>query len=165
MVFKINLGETGKTWKLELDSELLIGKKIGEKLQGKELKPELEGYELEITGTSDKAGFAGSKDLEGANLRRVLLTKGKFMKGYVKRRKKTIKVKGLRMKKTLRGNQISKDTIQINIKVIKQGSKKLQEIFPEQNKPKEEVKNPIEAKPVEENKDEVKKENEVKESS
>lgn len=136
MSFKINIGEKNKTWKLELDSEALIGKKIGEHIQGKELKHELEGYELEITGTSDKAGFAGSKDIEGFSLKRVLLAKGKFMKGWKKKRKKRIKVKGLRKKKTLRGNQISKDTIQINTKVTKPGHKKLEEIFPEQNQAK-----------------------------
>lgn len=138
MVFKINLGEKGKTFKLETDNEELIGKKIGDKIHGKDLKSELEGYELEITGTSDKAGFPGNKYLDGFALRRVLLAKGKFMKGWKKRRKKRIKVKGLRKKKTLRGNQISKDTIQINIKVTKEGHKKLQEIFPEQNQPKAE---------------------------
>jgi len=137
MAFKINLGNKNKTFKLEADSESLIGMKIGDKLNGKELKPELEGYELEITGTSDKAGFPGSKDVEGSNLKRVLLTKGKFMKGWKKRRKIKVKIKGLRMKKTLRGNTISKDTIQINAKVLKHGNKSLEEIFPEQNKPKE----------------------------
>ncbi len=136
MVFKVNLGEKGKTFKLETDNEALIGKKIGDKIPGKELKAELEGYEVEITGTSDKAGFAGKKDIEGFALKKVLLAKGKFMKGWKKRRKKRIKVKGLRLRKTLRGNQISKDTIQINTRVIKQGHKKLEELFPEQNQPK-----------------------------
>lgn len=137
MAFKINIGDKGKTFKLEADSESIIGKKIGEKIEGKELKSDLDGYELEITGTSDKAGFPGSKDIEGFSLKKVLLSKGKFMKGWKKRRKSRIKVKGLRKKKTLRGNQISKDTMQINTKMIKQGHKKLEEIFPDQNKPKE----------------------------
>lgn len=137
MSFKINIAEKNKTWKLELENETLIGKKIGEKVHGKEIKPDLEGYELEITGTSDKAGFPGSKDIEGNSLKKVLLSKGKFMKGWKKRRKKKIKIKGLRKKKTLRGNQISKDIIQINTKVTKPGNKTLEEIFPEQNKPKE----------------------------
>lgn len=146
MAFKINLGDKGKTFKLEVNNESLIGKKIGEKIHGKELKNELEGYELEITGTSDKAGFPGSKDIEGFSLKRVLLTKGKFMKGYKKRRKTRIKIKGLRLKRSLRGNQISKDTLQINTKVIKLGHKNLEEIFPEQNK----------VKPIEEKKEEIK---------
>lgn len=138
MVFKFNIGEKGKTWKLESDSEDIIGKKIGEKVTGKEIKPELEGYEFEITGTSDKAGFPGFKEVEGETLKGVLLGYGKGMhkrpKGLSKKPNK--KPAGLRLKKTVRGNTISKDIVQINLKIIKSGSKKLEEMFPEQNKPK-----------------------------
>ncbi len=132
MAFKLNISEKGKTFKLETDTEFLVGKKIGEKIEGKEIKPELEGYELEITGTSDKAGFPGKKDIEGEALKRILLTKGWGMK---KRPRKEGKgkprriQKGLRLRKTVRGNTISKNTIQINLKVIKAGNKKLEEIF------------------------------------
>jgi len=141
MPFKINISEKGKTFKLETDTELLTGRKIGEKLDGKELKRELEGYELEITGTSDIAGFPGAKDVEGSGLKKLLLKKGKFMK--------TSHPKGLRLKKSVRGNTISKETIQINAKVIKSGGKKLEEIFPEQNQPKQKE----EIKPEEEKKE------------
>ena len=132
MPFKLNISEKGKTYKLEVDTEFLIGKKIGDKIEGKEIKPELEGYELEITGTSDKAGFPGMKEVEGEGLRRVLLTKGWGMK---KRPRKEGKgkprrmQKGLRLRKTVRGNTISRDIIQINLKVLKTGDKKLEEIF------------------------------------
>jgi len=131
MVFKINLGDKGKTFKLELDSEEIIGRKIGEKIKGEELKPELHGYELEIMGTSDLAGFPGLKEVDGFALKRVLLSRGKGMR--------QTKPHGLRLKKSVRGNQISKFTIQINTKVVKSGAKKLEEIFPEQNKPKPKV--------------------------
>ena len=138
MPFKINIAEKGKTFKLEATGEELIGKKIGEKIEGKELKPELEGYELEITGTSDIAGFPGFKEIEGLGLKRVLLIYGKGMhKKPRKEGKKPVQSPdGLRLKKTIRGNTISKDVIQINMKVIKQGKKKLEEIFPEQVKAK-----------------------------
>jgi len=143
MPFKINISDKGKTFKLEADVESLIGKKIGEKISGTEIKKELEGYELEITGTSDIAGFPGKKDIEGTNLRRVLLTKGFSLKKKPRKEgKKGSKrlPKGLRLKKTVRGNTISKETIQINTKVIKSGAKKLEEIFPEQAKKPEEKK-------------------------
>ncbi len=142
MPFKINISNKGKTFKLELDSELLIGRKIGEKFDGKEIKPELAGYELEITGTSDIAGFPGFKEVEGTSLKRVLLSYGKGMHKKPRRQgKKPVESpNGLRLKKSVRGNTISKDTIQININIIKPGSKKLEEIFPEQNKPKEQAK-------------------------
>jgi len=129
MVFKINIGHKGKSWKLETEADFLIGKTIGEKINGKELKAELEGYELEITGGSDIAGFPLSKDVEGLGLKRVLLKKGWGMR--------IAKPKGLRLRKTVRGKQISNSVSQINLKVVKEGSKKLEEIFPDQNKPKE----------------------------
>ncbi|MBU1136301.1 MAG: 30S ribosomal protein S6e [Nanoarchaeota archaeon] len=130
MPFKINISEKGKTFKLEADTEFLIGKKIGEKISGKELKPELDGYELEITGSSDKAGFPGMKEVEGLALKKVLLKKGFGMKNSKK---------GIRLKKTVRGNTISKSTIQINIKVLTSGNKKLEEIFKGKEENKEQV--------------------------
>lgn len=129
MAFKLNIGDKGKAWRVELESEALLGKKIGEKIAGKEIKEDLDGYELEITGTSDKAGFPGHKDIDSPTLTKRLLKRGFGMK--------TAEPKGLRLRKTLRGGIISEDTIQINMKVIKHGHKKLQEIFPEQNEPKE----------------------------
>ncbi len=152
-MFKLNISEKGKAWKIENDSEAWVGRKIGEKIKGSEISKDLEGYELEITGTSDKAGFAGKKDIEGSNLTRVLLKAGSFgcwqePKGLRKQKPQTRK--GLRLRKTVRGNTISRDTIQINLKVLKSGSKKLVDLFPEQNKLKEkkpEVK--AEEKPVE----------------
>ena len=60
------------------------------------------------------------------------------MSGWKKRRKIHIKVKGLKRKRTVRGNTISHDIIQINLSVKKTGSKKLAEIFPEQAKKIEE---------------------------
>lgn len=134
MAYKINISEKGKTYRIETELDSIEGKQLGEKIKGAEIKPELDGYELEITGASDKAGFPSFKEIEGPGLKRVLLTKGKGMKGWNKRRKKSIKVKGLRRKKTVRGNVISKDTMQINLSVKKEGHKKLDEIFPEQAK-------------------------------
>ena len=58
MVFKINIAEkTGKTFKLELDGEGLVGKELYDKISGKEISSDLGDYEFEITGASDKAGF------------------------------------------------------------------------------------------------------------
>ena len=179
MPFKINISDKGKTAKLETDTEFLEGKKIGDKMQGEEIKAELGGYELEITGTSDKAGFPGKASEEGIGLKRVLLTKGWGMKSRPRKegkRKKRRMPKGLRLRKTVRGNTISKDTIQINLKVIKSGSKKLEEVFPkpesaeqaleketptqEQAKPKQEAKP---QKKAEEKKEEVKEESKKEE--
>jgi hypothetical protein len=50
--------------------------------------------------------------------------------------------KGLRMRKTVRGKVISPAIVQINLKIVKEGNKKLSEIFPDQNQPKEKAKAP-----------------------
>jgi ribosomal protein S6E (S10) len=136
MPLKLNISEKGKAWKLELDSESLIGKSLGEKVQGAEISPDLAGYELEITGASDIAGFAHKKDVEGQALKRVLLTKGWGMHKKPRRegKKKVSTPKGLRLRKTVRGKVLSEKTVQVNINVIKTGNKQLKEIFPEQNK-------------------------------
>ncbi|MEK6918409.1 MAG: S6e family ribosomal protein [Nanoarchaeota archaeon] len=138
MAFKLNISDKTKAWRAELESEHLIGKKIGEKVSGKEIKEDWEGYELEITGTSDKAGFPGMKEIDSPMLTKRLLTRGFGMK--------TASPHGLRLRKTLRGGIISEDTMQINMKVVKHGNKKLTELFPEQNKAKEEAKPASEAK-------------------
>ncbi len=141
MSFKINISKKdGKTFKLETDREFLVGKKIGETIDGSELTPELSGYELEITGLSDKSGLPALKNVEGQGHRRVLLTYGKGLRRKPKglSKKPVRRPKGLRLRKTVSGNTISRDIVQINTKVKKEGQKKLEEIFPEQVKQKEE---------------------------
>lgn len=145
MPFKINIGtKEGKTYKLETEAEALNEKAISDKIQGKELSPDLEGYEFEITGASDKSGFPALKDVEGFQKRKVLLTYGKAMRKRPRREGKrkltTPKPGGLRLRKTVRGRVISPEIVQINLKILKEGGKKLSEIFSDQNKPKEEVK-------------------------
>jgi len=142
MVFKINISEkTGKTYKIETDTESLIDKSLHDKIQGQDILPELKGYEFEIAGASDKSGFTAMKEVEGIGLKKVLLTYGKAMKKRPKKEGKKKRSdstpKGLRLRKTVRGKMISKSISQINLKVLKQGEKKLSEIFSEQNKPKE----------------------------
>jgi len=158
VVFKLNISEKGRAWKLETDANALIGKSVGDIVNGGEMGPEFEGYEFEITGGSDNAGFPMYKKAEGIGLKRVLLTDGWGMHKKPRGVKKKMNTpKGLRLRKTVRGREISEAVTQINIKVIKAGNKKLGEIFPEQNKIAEsEVK-------VEEKKEEAKLEAKVEE--
>ena len=152
MPFKVNIGNKGKTFKVEVDNEGLLGKKIGEKIDGKDINADLDGYVLEIRGTSDKAGFPGKEDVEGPALKRVLLQKGFDMKKRPRKEgkgKKRRLVKGLRLKRTVRGNMISRDTVQINVKVDKEGGKKLDDIFADQIKSKEAEKAPEQPAPTE----------------
>jgi ribosomal protein S6E (S10) len=141
MVFKINIAHKGRTFKVELETESLIRMKIGDKIQGDLISADLAGYSLEITGTSDIAGFPGIKGQVGPQLRGVLLTKKD--KGMNQTRPD-----GLRLKKTVRGEEISDKTLQINMKVLKEGSKKFDEICP--------------AKPPKEKNDDKSKKAEVK---
>ena len=130
MVFKINVSHKGKTFKVETENEDLAGYSINDKIDGKEFSPNLEGYELLITGTSDKSGFMGSPDIDGPNLHKVLLGYGKGMKKKPKGEKKiNRKPKGLRLRKTVRGKEISLETVQINTKVLTEGNKKFDSLF------------------------------------
>ena len=128
MVFKFIISEKEKAYRMETEAESLVGKNVGDTFDGKEIKPELEGYQIEITGGSDISGIPLSKDVEGLAIKGKLLTKGFGMRDTKK---------GLRLRKSLRGKQISNTTVQINMKVVKAGKTPLAEVFPDQNKPKE----------------------------
>ena len=130
MAFKINVSYNGKTFKVESENEELVGYSIGDKIDGKEFSTDLEGYEIEITGTSDKAGFTGMLNIDGPNLHRALLGYGKGMHKKPKgEKKKNKRPNGLRLRKTVRGKEISLETVQINTKVLKEGSKKFEALF------------------------------------
>jgi len=146
MPYKFNIAtKEGKTFKLEAESEAVDGKKMHDTLLGKDISEDLDGYEFEIAGASDKTGFTHMKGVEGFSVKKELLTYGKGMK---KRQKFEGKKKrsnptpgGLRMRKKVRGEILSDKTSQINLKILKEGKKKLSEVFPDQNKaPAEEKK-------------------------
>ena len=132
---KVVIGDKeGKSYQTTTELASLINKKIGDKISS---LPNFSGYEFEITGGSDNAGFPMRKDAEGPGRRRLLLTSGPGV--HIKR-------KGMKERKTVRGNAISLDTAQINLKVITQGKKSLKEMLGKkegeaaEEKPKEEPK-------------------------
>ena len=130
-MFKINISDkSGKTYKLEAEAVALIDKELHATIQGTDISPELEGYELEITGASDKSGFTAMKEVEGSMRKKLLLGYGKGMHKKPKGdKKKNTKSNGLRLRKNVRGKVISEEISQINTKVLKEGSKKLADIF------------------------------------
>lgn len=154
-MFKLVVSDpkTRRTYQKEVPQKEsgLLNRKIGDKVKGDFLG--LAGYELQITGGSDKDGFPMRPDIQGTARKRVLLTGGP---GFHPKRK------GERRRKSVRGNTISPDIVQVNTKIVKYGAKKLEEIFgkkeekPKEEKPKEEVKK--EEKKAEEKKPEKRKE-------
>jgi len=120
MVFKINVSDKGKTYKIETEDEFLVGKRIGEEVSGADVDVNLKGYELKITGTSDLSGLPGFKGLEGPAYHRRLLSYGPGMKD---------RRKGMRLRKTNRGEEISLKMRQINMIVVKEGDKKFTDLI------------------------------------
>ena len=113
--------KTGKSYQMEIDgkkSKALYGSKINEEVDGAILG--LTGYKLEVRGGTDKDGFPMRKDVHGTERRRILIASGS---GF---RKKT---KGERKRKGVRGNTISESIEQINLKITKEGQKKVEEII------------------------------------
>ena len=120
MEVKLCIGYKGKSYnKIITDNDFNIfrGKKISDKVIG---LSDLKGYEFLITGGSDKAGFPIRKDIEGTLRRKALLSKGPGV--HINR-------KGMRIRKSVRGNTISDDIAQINLKILKEGERKIEEIF------------------------------------
>ena len=119
MAFKIVVSEKELSYQLEVDNtKQLNGLKIGEEFDGQIVG--LDGYTLKITGGSDKNGFAMKKDVDGPRRIKSLLTGGV---GYKP------KGDGVKRRKTVRGNTIADDIVQINTVVTEAGSKSIAEIL------------------------------------
>lgn len=113
--------KNGKAYQKELtseESEALLGTKIGQKIQGVAIG--FEGYELELRGGSDVSGFPMRKGLHATKLVPLLLSGGT---GYHP------KIDGMRDRKRVRGERVTEEIVQLNLKVSKQGSKPLEEYF------------------------------------
>ena len=104
----------------------LIGKKIGDEVDG--IFISLPGYKLQITGGTDKDGFPMRRDFPGMGRRRLLISKGQ---GF------NPKEKGIRRKKSVRGNTINQDIVQINMSVLKYSSKPIEQLFKVKKEPEE----------------------------
>ncbi len=108
--------ETGKSSVVDLEENRaapLIGRKIGETMDGTVLG--LSGHKVIITGGSDKSGFPMRPDIHGGVKSKFLLGQGVGFKPPKK---------GIRRRKTTRGNTITEDTAQINVKIAEKPEKK-----------------------------------------
>tara|TARA_B110000495_G_scaffold199491_1_gene213009 strand:+ start:142 stop:624 length:483 start_codon:yes stop_codon:yes gene_type:complete len=117
-----------------------LGKRIGDVVDGifvGEGEQTLAGYKLEITGGSDKTGTPMRSDLLGGNRQSILVTESVGFKGHSivnkakKGEKKRFRYKpdGMRKRRYFRGNTITQDTRQINLKVVEAANKSLSDIL------------------------------------
>jgi len=156
--FKINIADpkAGKCYKTEVkDAQAapFMGLNIGEKIEGSKLG--IDGYEFQITGGTDFCGFPMRRGILGVR-KRITIYQGTGFKGGFS---------GMKKRKTVCGHKINETISAVNLKVLKEGTKKLSDMFGKKEegkeevkeKPKKEEKKP-EAKPKEEKKPKAKEE-------
>jgi small subunit ribosomal protein S6e len=120
--FKLCISDpaSGKTFQKEVKDAMakpLIGLNIGEPVKGDNF--ELAGYEFQITGGSDYCGFPMRRGILGMR-KKIALYGGIGFAGAEK---------GIKKRKTVCGHKIHDKIAQVNLKVTKQGSKPLTEVF------------------------------------
>ena len=124
LAFKLIISEGENSHQMEVpadQSKQFLGLRIGEEFDASNVG--LNGYTLKITGGSDKNGFPMKKDVEGPRRIRSLLSGGS---GFKPRRA------GQRKRKTVRGNTISDDIVQISAVVAQKGNKDIEELLKEE---------------------------------
>lgn len=115
MAFKVVVSQKENTYQIETEeTKQFNGLIIGDEFDGDII--DLPGYKLKITGGSDKNGFTMKSDVTGTRRVKSLLTGGV---GY------NPKQRGIKRRKTVRGNTIAEDIVQINTIVVKEGNKSL----------------------------------------
>jgi len=110
--FKVNVSdpETGTCKTVEIEGEKavpLLGLKIGDIIDGAILG--LPGHKIQITGGSDKDGFPMRPDVHGGVRAYIILSDKPGFRP---------KFKGHRERKRVRGNVITEDIVQVNVKIV-----------------------------------------------
>ena len=157
--FKLNIAtKEGKCYKTEVKDQHaapLMGLNIGEKVDGGKLG--LEGYEFQLTGGMDYCGFPMRSGILGQR-KKIAIYKSIGFRGALK---------GIKRRKTVCGHKVNEKISAINLKVLKEGAKKLSDMFagregeakPEaKEKPKKEKKPEVKEEPRKEAKQENKQE-------
>ena len=123
MPFKLVISdpETGRAIQYELDemkTNMLVGKKVGEILDGDIIG--LPGYKLKITGGSDSSGFPIRPDVHGSGKKKILI---RGPPGFRPKRK------GIAKRKTVRGRELAPDIVQVNMRIEEKGGTPLEELI------------------------------------
>ena len=128
--FKLCIADpkTGKCYQKEAkdaEAEAFIGVNVGENIKGDGFG--MQDYEFTITGGSDYCGFPMRHGIMAIR-KKIHSSGGVGFPGLKKGEKK---------RKTVCGHKIHDKIVQINLKVIKEGAKKLSEMFPAGEKKEE----------------------------
>ncbi len=104
--------KTGKAYNKMTEEAVFLNRRVGEEVDlGKVGLP---GFKARITGGSDKQGFPMKPTLEGQARRKILVRKGIGIK---------TKKKGNILRKSMRGNSVASDIVQLNLVITHEGSK------------------------------------------
>ncbi|MBW2989429.1 30S ribosomal protein S6e [Candidatus Woesearchaeota archaeon] len=146
--FKLCIGDakTGKCYQKEAkdqEAQVFLNLNIGENVSGDSFG--MPGYEFLITGGSDYCGFPMRHGIQG--IRKKIYSTGGV--GFPKLKK------GEKTRKTVCGHKINEKITQINLKIVKEGTKKIEDVLPSAKKEGEE---PAKEKPKKEEKKEAAKE-------
>jgi small subunit ribosomal protein S6e len=115
--FKVIISDpqTGTSKVVELEEARavpFIGRRIGETMDGAVV--DLPAHKLQIKGGSDKDGVPMKPNVHGGVRRKIVLSKGVGFKGGKK---------GERRRKAVRGNIVTDEIVQINVKIVEQPNK------------------------------------------
>ena len=119
--------KTGKSYQKVLPDNQFAGQHLGATVSGSML--DLPGYELKITGASDNAGFPHIARFDTAARKKPLLREGEAG-AHITRH-------GMIVRKTVRGKVLSDQTAQVNLAVVKHGTKSIPELLGIQEKKEE----------------------------
>jgi small subunit ribosomal protein S6e len=100
----------------------LIGRKVGETIDGSAV--DMPAHKVQIMGGSDKDGIPMRGNVHGGVRRNVVLSSGT---GFSPKRK------GERKRKTVRGNTITDEIVQVNMKIVEKPAAKTSEAKPQQS--------------------------------
>lgn len=117
-------GKNGKAYSIKLEeskAQNFVGKRLGDEISGGLIG--LDGYKLKITGGSDADGFPMKAAVKGT--KRVK----SFMKEGVGMREKR---EGIKKRKFVRGNMVSEQITQLNLKIVEEGEKPVSELLGEE---------------------------------
>ncbi|MCL2135548.1 MAG: 30S ribosomal protein S6e [Candidatus Bathyarchaeota archaeon] len=118
--FKVIISDPtdGKSKVIEMEEARaapFIGKKLGETIDG--IIVDMPATKLQILGGSDTDGVPMRGDVHGGIRRQVVLSSGAGFKP---------KREGERRRKTVRGNIITDEIVQINLKIVSQPAKPIE---------------------------------------